>query len=424
LLTRYADRPDTIVLALPRGGVPVADEVAQKLRAPLDVFVVRKLGVPHCEELSMGAVATGGIRYINQDIVDTLGIDSTTVDAVIAREEAELRRREELYRGERAAPNVRDKTVIVVDDGLATGSSMRAAIAALRKQDPAHIVVAVPAGEPTACKEIAREVDEAICAATPESFQAVGQWYINFSQTSDDEVRNLLSRAWGRELMGRTRAPMAVSIPIDGKDTIHAELTVFPEALGAVIFAHGSGSSRQSPRNRYVAEVLNQAGLATLLVDLLTQEETVVDNRTSEFRFDIDLLADRLIAATDWLRQHRTLTSAPLGYFGASTGAAAALVAAAERPHLIEAVVSRGGRPDLAGGLLGKVGAPTLFIVGELDEQVLELNSRAAMSMRAPTQIEIIPGATHLFEEPGALNQVAALARSWFQKMLLHEQAA
>jgi putative phosphoribosyl transferase len=424
LLTRYADRDDALVLGLPRGGVPVAEEVARELRIPLDIFVVRKLPVPRCDELAMGAVASGGIRYINQDIVETLDIDSETIEMIVQREEMELRRQELLYRSERPSPDVRDQTVILVDDGLATGSSVRAAIAALRLQKPARIIVGAPAGEPNACKEIAREADETICAAMPESFQAVGQWYLDFSQTTDHEVRRLLARAWKRELQERARAPVNLSIPISGQETIQGELTVFEGARGAVIFAHGSGSSRHSPRNKYVADTLNHAGLATLLIDLLTEDEEIADIRTSQHRFDIDLLTDRLLIATEWLRQHRTLAGAPIGYYGASTGAAAALAAAAEIPHLIDAVVSRGGRPDLAGNALSRVMAPTLFIVGERDEEVLALNSRAAMSMRAETRIEVIPHATHLFEEPGALHRVASLARDWFERTLIRSRAA
>jgi putative phosphoribosyl transferase len=169
---------------------------------------------------------------------------------------------------------------------------------------------------------------------------------------------------------------------------------------------------------------LNQVGLTTLLVDLLTAEEESLDNQTSEQRFDIDLLADRLVTATDWLLHQRALSTASLGYFGASTGAAAALVAATRRPHVVKAVVSRGGRPDLAGSVLGDVIAPTLLIVGEFDQHVLELNRRAAMAIQAPTHVEVVPRAGHLFEEPGALDQVARLAGYWFEKMLIRKQPA
>jgi predicted phosphoribosyltransferase len=193
-LAPYANRPDVLVLALPRGGVPVAYEVARALGAPLDVFVVRKLGVPGYEELAMGAVATGGVRVLNDQIVDRLGIPDHLIDAVAAREQQELSRRELLYRGGRPPPNIRGRTVILVDDGLATGATMHAAIQALRQQQPARIVVAVPTASPETCEEMRAEVDDVICAITPEPFHAVGLWYQDFSQTTDEEVRDLLSR--------------------------------------------------------------------------------------------------------------------------------------------------------------------------------------------------------------------------------------
>ena len=191
----YAGRGDVVVLALPRGGVPVAYEVAHMLRAPLDVFVVRKLGVPGHEELAMGAVASGGVRVLNDDVVRGLGIPDHLVDAVTTWERRELRRRERLYRGDRPAPDVRGKTVILVDDGLATGASMHAAIAALRQQGPARIVVAVPTAARETCDALRADVDDVICAITPEPFHAVGLWYEDFSQTTDEEVRELLARA-------------------------------------------------------------------------------------------------------------------------------------------------------------------------------------------------------------------------------------
>ena len=193
-LTAYANRPDVIVLALPRGGVPVADEVARALGAPLDVFVVRKQGVPGSEDLAMGAVATGGVRVLNDQLVNRLGIPDHLIDAVAVREGQELARRERLYRGGRPLLDVRDRTVILVDDGLATGATMHAAIAALRQLHPARIVVAVPTASPETCEEMRAEVDDVICAITPEPFQAVGRWYQDFAQTTDEEVQDLLTR--------------------------------------------------------------------------------------------------------------------------------------------------------------------------------------------------------------------------------------
>jgi predicted phosphoribosyltransferase len=196
-LAAYADRPDVLVLGLPRGGVPVAFQVAQALRAPLDVFVVRKLGVPGHEELAMGAIATGGVRVLNQGVVGALGIADDVIDRVAGAEQRELERRERLYRGERPPADVRGKTAILIDDGLATGSTMRAAVAALRQLGPERIVIAVPVAAAQTCDELRPEVDELVCAATPEPFYAVGLWYQDFSQTGDAEVGELLERAAG-----------------------------------------------------------------------------------------------------------------------------------------------------------------------------------------------------------------------------------
>jgi len=194
-LSTYKDRDDVLVLALPRGGVPVAFEVAQALNAPLDVFLVRKLGVPGHEELAMGAIATGGVRVLNDDVVDYLKIPDAVIDSVASEESKELKRRELAYRGNRPEPDVKGKTVILIDDGLATGSTIRAAAQALRQQDPARIVVAVPVSAPETCDEYRIGVDEIICAATPDPFWGVGLWYDDFSQTTDEEVHDLLERA-------------------------------------------------------------------------------------------------------------------------------------------------------------------------------------------------------------------------------------
>ena len=220
-----------------------------------------------------------------------------------------------------------------------------------------------------------------------------------------------MSQASGRENTRTVRISL-------GRSTLDGDLRVPAGAQGVVLFAHGSGSSRHSPRNRYVAGVLNDGGLATLLMDLLTPEEEAADARSGHLRFDIRLLADRLGVATEWLAQEPTTRDLRLGYFGSSTGGGAALVAAADRPEAIGAVVSRGGRPDLAGPALARVKAPTLLIVGGNDVPVIAMNREALAQLSAEKELTIIPGATHLFEEPGTLEEVARMARDWFIRHL------
>ncbi|HET9195912.1 MAG TPA: alpha/beta fold hydrolase [Vicinamibacterales bacterium] len=214
-----------------------------------------------------------------------------------------------------------------------------------------------------------------------------------------------------------TTVVRAIQIP-DGRITLDADLRLPPEPAGLIVFAHGSGSSRQSRRNRDVAEALGAGGFATLLLDLLTSQEESVDQFTREFRFDVERLGRRVVAAVDWIAAQDELGAMSIGCFGASTGAAAALIAAAERPERVGAIVSRGGRPDLAGGALARVLAPTLLIVGGADEPVIRLNEEARSQMSATVRLEIVPGATHLFEEPGALEQVSRLAVEWFAEHL------
>jgi pimeloyl-ACP methyl ester carboxylesterase len=218
-------------------------------------------------------------------------------------------------------------------------------------------------------------------------------------------------------------ASESIAIPVESGRQIEADLHVPQRATGLVVFAHGSGSSRFSSRNRAVAEFLHEQSFGTLLLDLLTREEEVIDVHTREYRFDIDRLATRMVRATDWVHNRDDLLWLPIGYFGASTGAAAALIAAAERPTIVRAVVSRGGRPDLAGPALAKVVAPALLIVGGDDEPVIDLNDDARTRMQsAHVEMRIVPGATHLFEEPGTLEQVERLAADWFHRYLARQQ--
>lgn len=433
-LSAYAGQRDLLILGLARGGVPVAYEVARALHAPLDVFVVRKLGVPGYEELALGALASGGIRVLNDEILEALAISDQQIADITAREQQEIDRRERAYRGGRPALDIQGKTVILVDDGIATGATLRAAIAALRTQAPAKLIVAVGVAPLESCEDLSAEVDELVCLLKPDPFWAVGLWFANFAPTSDDEVRTLLAQAnhaeptavayKGAEEQARC-APTARPIQhtsvqiMAGRVTLTGDLSIPEGAQALILFAHGSGSSRFSPRNRFVAQILQEGGLATLLFDLLTTGEEEIDMRTSHLRFDIPLLANRLMAVTDWVLQYPKTQQLRIGYFGASTGAAAALIAASQRPEIIGAVVSRGGRPDLALPLLKQVQAPTLLIVGGNDQLVIEMNEQALAQLPSEAKLELVPGASHLFEEPGALEMVAHLARNWFQQHLM-----
>ncbi len=404
---------EPVVFGLARGGVPVAYEVARALGAPLDVLVVRKVGAPGNPEYGVGAVAEGGVRVLNHQAIRQLLISDEELEAAVARAQAEVDARVKRYRDDRAVQEVKGRTGIVVDDGLATGGTARAALRAVRARDPRRLVLAVPVGAPDTVESLRKETDEVVCLLEPELLWAVGLWYEDFEQTSDAEIAGLL--AGDPPDADRPRAlPREVRIPIDSETRIVGDLTVPEDAEGLVVFAHGSGSGRYSPRNRQVARTLNEHGLATLLLDLLTPAEEL--DRTNIF--DITLLAGRLVAATRWA-QHEPLTAGlKAGYFGASTGAGAALWAAAQLGDEIGTVVCRGGRADLAAARLHDVRAPVLLIVGSRDELVLELNREAQRILNAPSELSIVAGATHLFEEPGALEEVARLAGRWFERHL------
>lgn len=434
-LREHLDKePDVVVVGLPRGGVPVAYEVAQAMGAPLDVLLVHKLGVPFQPELAMGAVGETGARVLDERTVRWAGVTPERLDELERQQRAELVARGERLRRGRASIPLAGRTVVIVDDGAATGLTALAACQLARAAGARRIVVALPVGSHEAVSSLRAEADDVVCLEVPTFFMAVGEWYERFGQTSEGEVLELLDRAAAWEVAKLPEDdPPSVNEPEQADPPAPAgprrEVRIAVGGLelagtldppraghGIVLFAHGSGSSRHSPRNRFVAEVLREAGLGTLLFDLLTPAED--GNR--RLVFDVELLARRLAGATAWLRAEGGLSpDTPVGYFGASTGAAAALIAAAAPEATrggvpIGAVVSRGGRPDLAGDHLPAVRSPTLLIVGSHDTQVLALNRTAQGRLRCENRLEIVPGATHLFEEPGTLASAAGLARDWF----------
>ena len=425
-----SERP--VVVGMARGGVPVAAEVAQALDAPLDVAVVRKIGAPNNPEYALGALAEGGVHVLSDATARALGLSEADVRRLITEAERELPERTRRYRRGREPLDVGGRTVILVDDGLATGRSAHAAIESLRNRGAARVILAVPVAAPESVEWLSRVADEIVSVEMPEDLWAVGLWYEDFRPTSDEEVAALLAELGAgndtqaadgggsrsradvstRSLAGATTV-RELSIALGPGLTPSGDLTVPTDARGIVVFAHGSGSGRLSPRNRAVAGELVAARYATLLFDLLTPREEL--DRANVF--DIALLAGRLLLATAWVEQQDVFATLPLAFFGASTGAAAALTAAAELGDRVHAVISRGGRPDLAHEL-AEVRAPTLLIVGGADHQVLELNREAQRQLRCPCELAVVPGATHLFEEPGALEEVSLLAIDWLARHL------
>lgn len=377
---------------------------------------MRKLGVPFQPEPGMGAIGEGGVRVIDDEVVRTARVTQDELAEVEAREREVLESHARRYRGGREPLGLERRVALVVDDGVTAGSTARAACRIARARGAARVVLAVPVAPHDWTTRLGADADELVCLHTPRDFYAVGRFYADFSQTDDDEIVACLEEALARPVINR-RTPPGHALPEDREADVRAgplalrgQLTVPEGTLGIVVFAHGSGSSRHSPRNRFVAAGLNRAGLGTLLFDLLTEEEET--DRANVF--DTGLLARRLTDATGWLREQPEAQGLAIGYFGASTGAAAALWAAAEPGIRIAAVVSRGGRPDLAGPRLPAVTAPTLLIVGGHDHLVLGLNRDAQSRLRCENELAVVPGATHLFEEPGTLEKVTDLARGWF----------
>lgn len=406
-LHAYRDQ-NPLVLAIPRGAIVMGRIIADELKGELDVVLVRKLRAPGHPELAIGSIDEAGNAVLT-DYGERLHIPESYLDGEKRLQLETLKRRRIAYTRAHEPANPIGRVVIVVDDGIATGATMLAALESIRQRKPRKLIAAAAVAPPENVERVRAVADEVVCLVTPADFYAVGQFFDDFREVTDDEVVALL----------KTKKPRVstpdppVSIRVEGVE-LHGDLSVPSDPLGIVIFAHGSGSSRLSPRNRHVAEVLQRHGMGTLLFDLLTEQE----DRVYENRFDIERLGRRLAAVTSWLAARPEAKALPIAYFGASTGAAAALVAAARPDTRVACVVSRGGRPDLAMEAATHVSVPTLLIVGEYDSIVLDFNRRAFQVLKGVKEILVIPGASHLFEEPGTLDEAALKAAEWFRTHL------
>lgn len=412
---------EAVVYAIPRGGVPVARPVAESLHAEIDVVLAHKFTSPWRSELALGSVTDAGDIWFAPHAAKFLNEEELQEAAASEVERLKRKRSQFSPLREPVSPDGRD--VVIVDDGIATGATAVAAVRSMKGRGAGRIVVAVPVASQRALERLREEGAELCLLLVSESFQSVSEFYDDFSPVSDEEVmKDLKAGAKSTVKRGtgnRVKETKEIQVDIEGA-SLFGTLRVPVRPHGVVVFVHGSGSSRKSPREQVIARSLNRAGLATLLIDLLDEEEAADRWQV----FDTDLLAKRLRQATEWLDQQEKTKGLPVGFFGASTGAAAAMKAAAAMPERVLAVVSRGGRPDLAPDSLRRVQSPTLLIVGENDQPVLELNRKAMSSLECENALVTVPGAGHLFEEPGTLEEVARIAQAWFERFLKQGKSA
>lgn len=450
-LIDFRGRSDVTVLGLARGGVPVAREVANLLRVPIEVIVARKVGVPGIEEVALGAIAEGSKRVVADTVAWYLGVPSRIVDRLAARERVELERRVVLYASGLASLDLRGRTVILVDDGLATGATIRAALRSIRDKRPARVVVAVPVASRDGAEDVRLEVDELVAVVTPARFTTIATAYEDYSPVTDEDVLALIGRPTRRvsphmrDVSDRIGAALTradgrsgdaertIGIPtFDASIVGDLGVPSFVPSLrrgqraegvrGLVILAHGGGSSRSSYRNRYIAGRLRLSGYATLRLDLLTADEQRMDAAGGAFRFDVGKLASRLESACDWVEREGVAGAHHTVLVGSSTAAAAALETAARRPGKVFAVAARGGRVDLVADTLPRVRTPVLLMVGGADRESVRRNSSAVDRLPRGAVLLKVPRAGRTFEEPGALGFVAEHLVSWLDRLEARER--
>ncbi|WP_047868316.1 phosphoribosyltransferase family protein [Nocardiopsis sp. RV163] len=405
---------EPLVLALPRGGVPVGAELALRLGADFDVLMVRKIGLPGHPEMGVGAVAEDGRVLYDDRALARLHVPRQALSDTVAAERDELDRRRRVYRGERPPPRIAGRDCVVVDDGVATGGTARAALRMVRQAGPARLVLAVPVASPEAVALLREEADALVVLSAPDNFRAVGEWYRDFGQLSDDHVTAILAEnAHARSRSGRTRH---VRVPVAGVH-LDGDLTVPAETRGAVVLAAGEGLADE--RWRSVASVLGQTGYATLLMDLLTERErssgTAPDAATGA---GADELGERLGAAAAWLRRTADTADEPLGLLASGEASASALVAAARYPRDVAAVVAHGGRIDVAEASLPDVRVPVLVLLEGDDSFLRELGEWTRARIGGSTDLRVVSGAERLLHDSREWRRVAAEALDWFDRHL------
>jgi putative phosphoribosyl transferase len=443
-LLKYRKQPHVLVLAITRGGVPIAAEIARELQAPLDLMVFRTIGTPAHADVAMGALAAGGTRVVDGAITGALGIGSNEVECMAVREETELERSLVAVRGSRPIPAIADRCVILVDEGVVSGATLRMAIRALRAQRPQRLVAASPVGSIEAVAQVRRLADEVVCLATPAPFGTVGQWYAEYPQVTDEEVKALLMEAWRAEAQ-RAHAPCAgpraatgfggsppaaarmwctTSVRLHSGKRLHEGSLTMPEhASGLVLVAHAGAGSASANLACAVAETFVEHGLATLHFDLMGSEEGRAGAAGEGLRRDVKLIAERVGRVLEWISHEPELRGLPVGLFATDIAAAAALEAAAASRE-VSAIVALSGRPDLVDPSSARRGPPTLFLIGGADPQGLALTAEAAVHMGSGHRVEVIPGATALFPEAHMLEQAARHARAWLAAHLARPRVA
>lgn len=445
-LRRYAGDADVVVLGVARGGVPVAQEVARDLAAPLSVVVSRKIGMPGIENVALGAIAEGRRRIVADDVAKYIGVPSRIVDRLATRAHVELERRVQMYRGGRSLSELRGRTVILVDDGATTGATLRAAVRAVRARRPRQVIAAVPVMASTSAPDMRDEFDGLVSVITSGDVEAIPSAYERYDPVTDNVVLQALGlptrrvsptvRAIGDHLEaalydrdeGSSGHERTITIPVYG-GAIAGELGLpghvmcpdemprFGGVRGLVVLAHGAGTSRTSYRTRYLAGRLRLSGYATLRIDLLTRDEQAVHDGGPALPFDIDRVAARLETMSDWAAHEGVAGAHRMILIGTGSGAAASLVVAARRAGRINAVVAQGSRVDLAADALPHVYAPVLMIVGADDRDTLYRNAYTMRAFPGSASLIKVPRTGSAFDAPGALGAVGEHVVTWLDRV-------